>query len=389
MQEYRLFRAFFASVPKMVFSDNRLLQNCCWLTIFLLFLVIEIPCVAAVQEQNLAKTEIERRSSDPYCGLYCLYTVMKTSGISSDFKNLLKPEYISSRKGSSIAELKKAAEDNGLYAEPAAKLTSSVLRLSQHPVVLHVKSSGDKKEYDHYELYLGTQNGQARLFDPPNPVQLIPFRELAPRWDGTGLIVSSVPIDLSDIFAPARKRFMIYASIAVAIILMVRWGRGRWLKSLRIMSRHKLIGLSMAQGASLAILALLLGIVYHFSNDEGFLAHANATTSLQKAHKGNFIPKVSKNKVERLLGSNTVFIDARLARDFNSGHIEGAISVPVDANDTERYKATAGIAKDAPIVIYCQSAGCKFAEKVTIKLKSDGFRNISIFRGGWYEWVAK
>ena len=39
--------------------------------------------------------------------------------------------------------------------------------------------------------------------------------------------------------------------------------------------------------------------------------------------------------------------------------------------------------------MYCQSAGCKYAEIVAIKLIDDGFSNISIFKGGWVEWAAK
>ena len=54
------------------------------------------------------------RPSGSYCGLYCLYSVMKLFDIDVDPKELLKPEYIGSPRGSSLAELKKAAEDNGL-----------------------------------------------------------------------------------------------------------------------------------------------------------------------------------------------------------------------------------------------------------------------------------
>jgi rhodanese-related sulfurtransferase len=340
--------------------------------------------------QKPAETKsVKPGARQPYCGLYCLYIVMKMAGQRPDFRELVKPEYLSSRKGSSLADLKQAAEDNGLYAETAAKLNSNILKESPHPVILHVKSSADSKDYDHFELFLGTENGQAKIFNPPEPVRLVSFYELAPRWDGTGLIVSAEPIYLGTVFASARQRLLQYVVVGMAVIAIFHWARRRWPLVTLVNSRSKLFGLSIAQAAGFGILALLIGMVYHFANDEGFLAHANATTTIQQAHTGNFIPKVSKGKVERLLGTDTVFIDARFARDFKAGHMEGAISVPVDANDTERYKATAGIGKDAPIVIYCQSAGCNFAEKVTIKLKGDGFSNISIFKGGWNEWKAK
>lgn len=360
-----------------------------------------LVCILAVlsAEKTDAADENERKSpkavsaknksSGPYCGLYCLYSAMKITGKKEvDFRALLKPEYIGSRKGSSLAELKKAAEDSGMYAMPAGKLTSRVLHNCPHQVILHVKSDVTSEEYDHYVLFLGTENDRAKILNPPEPVKLVPFRELAPRWDGNGLIVSAKPIDLGSIFAPARRRFAVYAAIAIAVILTVHCAR-RWLPQALLNTRRKLLGLSVAQGAALGIVALLSGMLYHFANDEGFLAHANATASTQQAHQGNFIPKVGEEKVHKLLDTDTVFIDARLARDFEKGHLEGAINVPVNTNDEDRQKTMANIAKDAQIVVYCQSAGCKFAEKVATKLMEDGFHNVSLFKGGWREWAAK
>ena len=149
------------------------------------------------------------------------------------------------------------------------------------------------------------------------------------------------------------------------------------------------MGLSIAQTVGFAIAAILIGMFYHFANDSGLLANATATTSIQKAHQGNFIPKITERKVHRLLDTDTIFIDARLTRDYETGHLDGAISLPIDANDIERKKATAGIAKSTRIVMYCQSSGCKYAEIVAIKLIDDGYSNISIYKGGWADWMEK
>jgi len=347
------------------------------------------PVVADENNQESAKAaSVKRKTRHPHCGLYCIYTAMKLAGQKPDFRELVKPEYIGSRKGSSLAELKKAAGDHGVYAVPVGKLTSRVLNNCPHPVILHVTSDVTSREYEHYELFLGTENGKAKLFNPPEPVKLVKFAQLAPRWDGNGLIVSAKPIDLGVIFAPARKRLATYAAIVVAIILSVRWAK-RWLPKAMLNSRRTILGLSTVQGAGFAIAALLCGMIYHFVNNEGLLANANATASIQQAHLGNFIPKVSEKQVHKLIGNDAIFIDARLTRDFEAGHLGGAINVPVDANDVERQKAMADIAKDAPIVVYCQSAGCRFGESVAIKLISDGFCNVSLFKGGWQEWAAK
>ena len=203
--------------------------------------------VAENKQKSAKSLAIKRKSSGPYCGMYCLYTVMRLADKEVDFRKLLKPEYIGSRKGSSLAELKKAAKDNGLYALPMGKLTSQVLRICPHPVILHVKPGTTSKIYDHYELFLGTNSGQARLFDPPEPIRLVPFRELAPLWDGNGLIVSAESIDPGAIVAPARKRFILFAAIALIIILIVRWAKRR-LPEAMLNSRSKLFGLSVGQG---------------------------------------------------------------------------------------------------------------------------------------------
>jgi rhodanese-related sulfurtransferase len=313
---------------------------------------------------------------------------MRLAGQKTNFVELLKPKYIGSGKGSSLAELQKAAEDHGLYTKAVVRITSKELSRCDYPIILHMKLSVKSQDYDHYALFLGTQNGKVKILDPPNPMKLVSFAELAPQWDGTGLIVSAEPIDLGTVFAQARRRFILYAAIAISAILVLRWTK-RWLPEAVLNSRAKLFGLSIGQGAAFATVGLLCGMLYHFANDEGLLANAKATSAIQRAHQGNFIPKISERQVQRLLDADAIFIDARFARDYEAGHLEDAISVPVDANDVKRRKATAHISKDARIVLYCQSAGCKFAETVAFKLMEDGFSNICIFRGGWAEWVAK
>ena len=362
--------------------------HCLWLMVFAIICGgIVCPRAIAAENHNRDNGSLAKRPSPgAYCGLYCLYATMKMAGKEVEFQELVRPEYLGSRKGSSLIELKRAAEDNGLYAEVLNKLTTPVLAKCPYPVVLHVKSDLQKKGYDHFELFMGTDSGQAKIFDPPEPVRTAPFHELAPRWDGSGLIVSQGPIDRRLVMAPARRRFIVYTTAGVGFILMVHLLRGKVLSSFGPVRSHKFLGLSAAQAVALTIAAVICGMIHHFASDKGFLAHADATSSIRKAHVGSFIPKVSRESVARLLDSDAVLIDARRKADYAAGHLEGAISVPVDANDRYRRNVTASIAKDATIVVYCQSAGCDFAETVAARLKEDDFGNVSIFKGGWRQW---
>lgn len=360
--------------------------------LFITIITLSISTVTKAQTGNDRPAEAiksNKKYVGAYCGVSCLYTIMKLSDKDVKYKDLLKVKYIGSNQGSSLAELKKAAEDYGMYAVPVGNLTSRILMESAYPIILHVKADVSAKKYEHYELFLGTKNGQAILYNPPEPVKPVTFHELAPRWDGKGLIVSERPIDLGGVFAPVRKRFVIYVMTVIALILIVRFCKRRWLSSLIIASRHRLLGLSAAQSIVLTLAALLCGFFYHFINDEGFLAHDNATDTVVQAHLSNFMPKITQKQIQPLLNTDTVFIDARLNRDFEAGHLDGAINIPVIASDEERRKITANIATNAHVVVYCQSAGCEFAEEVALKLTADGFSNISIFKEGWQKWVEK
>jgi rhodanese-related sulfurtransferase len=231
------------------------------------------------------------------------------------------------------------------------------------------------------------ENGKAELFDPPERPRLVALSELAPRWDGTGLIVSADPISLGAVFARARKRLVLYVAFGITVILLLHWAKQRWLYLIGI-SKSKLFGLSVAQAVGFGIIALIGGMLYHFATDAGLLSNATATAAIQEAHLGNFIPKVSRRKLERWLKDDTAVVDTRLAEDYEKGHINGAISIPVNATEEELQKATKAISGQSRIVLYCQSSRCPFAERVAIKLLKGGFSNISIFKGGWAEWTA-
>ncbi len=215
-------------------------------------------------------------AANQYCGLNCLYTIMKMSGKQVEFSDLIKPEYIGSTKGSSLAEIKQAAEDNGLYAEAVKQLSGSVLKQCKFPIILHIKSMEISEEYDHYVLFLGMKYGKAKIFDPPNPVKLVTFAELATLWDGNGLIVSDgESINLGIVFAPARKRFILYSTIVIIIILMVYFLK-RFLPVTLYNSQIKLFGISIVQAGCFTIVAILIGFIYHFTSEIGFLASASA-----------------------------------------------------------------------------------------------------------------
>ncbi len=168
-----------------------------------------------------------RAIPDPYCGIYSLYAAMRLSGLSVEMTDLVRPEYMGSKWGSSIADLKRAAEDQGMYAVAVENMTGRELRRSGYRVVLGVKSDAALLNYDHYELFLGTEHGKARLFNPPGEVRTLDFRELAAQWDGVGLIVSGEPLDVKGFSESSYRWYVVYAAAGGAIIFAVCLARRR------------------------------------------------------------------------------------------------------------------------------------------------------------------
>ena len=372
----------------MQFVNRRL--SCIIYVSILVLLVLPVAGIRAAHMQqpdpkaNSAK--IKRRT--PYCGLYCLYFMMKMSGKDVDFRELLKPEYVSSSKGSTILELKKAAEDNGLYTKPVGRITIKDLCRSPYPVILHIKSNAGDEEYDHFELFLDSKTNKARMLNPPDSVKLIGLSDLAPRWGGNGLFVSTKPMEFEFLHRSRQKLMAAILGLGVVFILVVPFVKRRFIPASSI-PLHRAMCLSARQAAGFTVLAFFCGFAHHFGSDMGLLANASATASVTQAHRGDFIRKVSEKKIHKLLDTDTVFVDARLAGDFEVEHFKGAINIPVNSNAKVRRTAMATIPKKSSIVVYCQSVQCKYAEKVAIGLMSDGFLDISIFRGGWHEWVTK
>jgi rhodanese-related sulfurtransferase len=324
-----------------------------------------------------------------HCGLYCLYSVLRLVGQKLDYRELVKPEYYGSYNGSSLAELRQCATDYNFHSEVVQRLSLRALQGCPYLVILHVKPDAEAREYNHYELFLGTESGRAKVLNPPEAPKLVPFAELASLWDGAGLVLSPYPLNVDRILTRDRQRLLLYGIIGVLTLLSLHVGRLIWARFTGAMSQGKRIKLTLGQGAGIGLAALIFGVAYHVISDEALVANASATASVQKAYAGTFIPKISAAETRRLLGADAIFIDARFVSDYEMGHIDGAINLPVDANDRLWKERTPLIPRGKRIVVYCQSFACKFAENVSLRLMKDGFTGISIFRGGWNEWAAR
>lgn len=77
-------------------------------------------------------------------------------------------------------------------------------------------------------------------------------------------------------------------------------------------------------------------------------------------------------------------IDVRPELEYASGHLTGAVSLPVE----ELPKRLQELPRDRPIVAYCRGKYCLFADEAVALLRKHGF-DAHRMEGGWPEWSSE
>jgi rhodanese-related sulfurtransferase/DNA-binding MarR family transcriptional regulator len=84
-----------------------------------------------------------------------------------------------------------------------------------------------------------------------------------------------------------------------------------------------------------------------------------------RREKGN----PQSRSLDRIPGESTLFLDVRPADEFASGHINNAISIPID----ELPQRLGELPRHKTIIAYCRGPFCTFADEAVQLLKARGF----------------
>lgn len=321
-----------------------------------------------------------------YCGIYCVYAAVNGFGKTMDFASLLQTRYVGTMYGSSIQELATAVEDNGLHALPMMGLSRANLVSARTPIILHVSRPSAPGYFGHWVLFLGMENGQAKILDAPHRPELMPVADILAQWDGVGLYISEQPLSTWSLKAESlltSENMALFAALLVLTTLLQRFVRGR--KS----------ALSTGRPAWIAVPALLatagvLALAWHLLSEDGYTRNQVAVRTVIQQHRPSFLPKLKVPDMEQAMkDEKVVIVDARYPRDYQAGHLPGAINIPVFTTQAERRKLLDGVPKDARVVVYCQSESCQFDEALGSALVAEGIENVSLFPGGWSQWEQK
>lgn len=137
----------------------------------------------------------------------------------------------------------------------------------------------------------------------------------------------------------------------------------------------------------LVIVGISAGASYIRARDLPWIPDVAALRAAQELHeKLRATAGVTLEELLSLIDQGAVVIDARSQAEFEEGHlaIEGdppVLNVPADEVDAhvERLVQLQGV----PVVLYCESNTCDYAEELYAALQQFGFVDIWIYFPGW------
>lgn len=322
----------------------------------------------------------------PICGLLSFHAASKAIGKDIPLESLLDGKYISdARFGSNSYDLEQLAFDQGMFTASFDYLNATNLENSYLPCILSLKKRSDAKcEGGHWVVYLGMENGKAIIYDSlaTPPVSPVKFSELMTRWDGHAIQVSGAPITQANkvvLMLPSLMKFFIIGVLCFLLAGVIDIFSKRWSKSMTAVS----------------ILVALVSICIFWQYFNNHSVYHNPTSAFWMAEtikeKVGF-PEATFEEVVELSTKRSAcgaLIDARAERDFSVSTIPGAISVGVNLGVVEFRRAVSTLDRSDPIIVFCSSKSCIWAEIVAKRLRLFGFENIKIFRRGIVGYVEE
>lgn len=160
----------------------------------------------------------------PYCGVYAVCLAARGLGHDVDFAQMVSPQYIGSKAGSSLTELQQLCDALGLKTYFFSKLAVPSLTIAKNPLILHTTFQSGNGKYEHWTLFTGIENGEAvtwNVRDGEAVAERLSLRDLAAKWDGAALTISNDSASLNYFILTVWLERILLCFLFVVLVLLL------------------------------------------------------------------------------------------------------------------------------------------------------------------------
>lgn len=321
---------------------------------------------------------LRSKESGATCGIYSLWLAIQVLGNDVPLETLLSGEFVNLNSGSSAADLQAAADQCGVSVQSVSGMALSELRCASGPVLLQFRYGRDLAQLNHWVVYLGDSGGKALICDLPRRPAEMDYADLMAMWSGTALVVQngqstrSFAFIVSRLWVVNRLWFPIVLGVGAFCICNVRR---------KLFAPDEVLSHVVA-GGTIVIMALLWSVVSGWANPLSIWR--NPTTIRLIACKS--IGLASIEFYDRPLTNKITIVDCRLPMDFAAGHIDAAVSLPIDSTISELRAFLESVDAERPLLVYCQSDQCSWAATMAARLRCAGNSSVHVLQGGFAKW---
>ncbi|NBV42575.1 rhodanese-like domain-containing protein [bacterium] len=142
--------------------------------------------------------------------------------------------------------------------------------------------------------------------------------------------------------------------------------------------------------AAAILIAASLGFYFSMVNDEKAekqTKNSELVNRIESHQSRSPVRLLTLNEAHALYSSKkAIFLDARTVREYEYGHIAGAMSAFY--GDVKKNPQVLALDRNTLVVAYCNSETCPMAEVLATRLDELGFKRVYVFSGGMKEWLA-
>lgn len=155
----------------------------------------------------------------------------------------------------------------------------------------------------------------------------------------------------------------------------------------KIESGRTFVDLLIRQSVMIVGISIVLALVLNGLRRDGLTLPGDWSDEARLTLDSGETLVISLNDARKLFEEGqAVFLDARPVEDYETGHIQGAVSLPWDSFDDRFESVMSEIDEQTTLITYCDGPTCNLSHELAVALVEMGFPRVKVLVNGWTLW---